>query len=100
LVRGTCKGAGGGVENANVAVRVAVHCIPEVVHVTPLEIVLAPFLNVTVPVGPGPPLFDGATTAVSITLPPGVIVRGVAVNVVVVVGSETFTVIAALVLPA
>ncbi|SRR6266478_815735 len=72
-----------------VVVRVAVQnavaeLVPAVgVHVTAVERTVAPFLNCTVPVGPAPWLVVD-TVAVSVTLPPAVMLEGEGVTVVVV----------------
>ena len=49
------------------------------VHVTGLPIAVEPFLNCTVPVGPAP-LLVVVTLAVSVTLPPEMIVEGLGVT--------------------
>ncbi len=81
---GTCgrvRGCAKGTNSDNVVVSVAVHkafpeveAVPDVgVQVTALPKVLDPFLNCTVPVGPAP-LLVVEIVAVSVTLPPAVIV--------------------------
>jgi len=76
-MRGIRRGKDGGDRKESVVVRVAVQNAAAVldaavgVHVAAAESALDPFLNCTVPVGPAP-LLIVATVAVSVMLPPEV----------------------------
>ena len=76
---------GGVMSDSEVVVIVAVHeggLVPSkavcAAHVTGVERLLEPFLNCTVPVGPAPLLVGPMTSAVNITVPPAVVVAGLA----------------------
>ena len=80
---------GGAMSDSEVVVIVAVHeggLVPSkavcAVHVTGVERLFEPFLNCTVPVGPAPLLVGPMTSAVSVTVPPAVVVVGLAETLV------------------
>lgn len=80
----------GGVRSANVVIKVAVH-VPGLVAVPAVGAQVAavpnaevPFMNCTVPLGPGAPVVVPVTTAVRVTLPPDATLVALGVTTVVV----------------
>ena len=81
----------------------ATHCEPTVVQFTVPSVAITLFcefctVNFTEPVGAVGPLMAGATVAMSDTVIPALMEVGFAERVVMLAGSETFTLVAVLVL--